>query len=518
MTIRVDLGCGSVKPSGFVGLDRFAQAGVDVVADLNRPLPFRDDAVDLVYASHSLEHVADLLAVMKEVYRVCKHGAQVCIVAPYYHQALNVANPYHTQAFNEHTPRFWTNTPTTSIAPEEFAHPHAAAWGLKESDGSSPWIDFRCLRMEFFYFPEYRDLPVEEQRAARKKYLDVCDQIMFHLVAVKAPVSESEVEQLGEQIEYYDPPSVTIRRLQEDLQGKENTIQELRQILAKRELKVAELETVLAAAHAKEIDLEHAKSDLAKGREQLAALGAEAEALRQRLTAQQAAASGQLAALGVETEALRQRLAAQRATAPPEVVQLRASLSATERRLALWQHEARALSTEVTGVRRRRALRIADRFRPGPDLAPQIDPIFQNLLDDSYLFLGNLGGYRLQASETLQTLRVRSYALQLGRPNLSGLMLAPIIELPDDTGSLGIELETLDGATVAKARVSLAEIEPHRAVRFAFPPVPSSVGRMVLRVDVRDPTSPVRLFEWRKRGFLGLGGLTTRPFCAFIFD
>ena len=35
-------------------------------------------------------------------------GAQVCIVAPYYNQGLNLANPYHVQVFNEHSPRFWT--------------------------------------------------------------------------------------------------------------------------------------------------------------------------------------------------------------------------------------------------------------------------------------------------------------------------------------------------------------------------------------------------------------------------
>jgi SAM-dependent methyltransferase len=530
----VDLGCGGVKPEGFVGLDRYAQAGVDVVADLNRSLPFRNDSVDLVYASHSLEHVADLLAVVKEMYRVCTHGAQVCIVAPYYHQALNVANPYHTQVFNEHTPRFWTNAPTTRIPLEEFAHPHAVGWGTSESDGSSPGIDFRCLRMEFFYFPEYRHLPLEDQRAARKKYSDVCDQIMFHLVAIKTPVSESEVERMAEQIEYYDPPRVTIRRLQEDLQGRENTIQELRRVLTTREAEIGQLKTRCEMADDQATELEQTQSALAEVHGQLGKLvgiremaDARAVELGQAQT-ELAHTRGLLGDLRAETGALRQRLATQeaeidqvqgsQAAAQAELAQARAPLAATERKLARWQHQARALSTEMAGTRHRRALRIAERFWPGPDLAPQIDPTFQNLLDDSYLFLGNLRGYRLQPSENLQTLRVLAYALTLGRPNLSGLMLAPIIDLPDDTGSLGIELATPDGSTVAHARVSLSEIEPHRPVRLVFPPVPSSAGGMVLRVDVRDTATPARLFEWRKRRFLGLGRLATRPFCAFIFE
>src|SRR6266850_605883 len=93
--VRVDLGCGRIKLPGFIGVDRFPMPGVDIVADLDERLPFADDSVDMVYASHSLEHVSDLSQVMREVHRICKHGAQLCIVAPYHQQGLNLANPYH---------------------------------------------------------------------------------------------------------------------------------------------------------------------------------------------------------------------------------------------------------------------------------------------------------------------------------------------------------------------------------------------------------------------------------------
>jgi hypothetical protein len=173
---------------------------------------------------------------------------------------------------------------------------------------------------------------------------------------------------------------------------------------------------------------------------------------------------------------------------------------------------------ELTALRHRPALRVLGRFRPGPDLSQQIDPTFQNLLDDSYLLLGGVTGYRLQPSEDLQTLGGLTYSLRLDRPNLSGLMLAPIVDLSDESGSLGIALSSPDGSPVARVRVSLAEIEHHGPVRFMFPPVPSSVRHIVLQVDVRDATTPVRLFEWRKHRFFGLGRLATRPFCALLFD
>jgi hypothetical protein len=195
----------------------------------------------------------------------------------------------------------------------------------------------------------------------------------------------------------------------------------------------------------------------------------------------------------------------------------RQRLAETERRLARWHGHARALSLELTALRGRPALRLLERFRSGPDLSRQIDPAFHDLLDDSYMLLGVVG-YRLQPSEDLQALGCRRYPLALDRSNLSGLMLAPIIDLPEESGSLGIELATPEGVPVARAWVPLTKIAPVAPVRFAFAPVASSARPLVLRVDVRDATTPVRLFEWRQRRLGGLGGLRTRPFCAFLFD
>jgi SAM-dependent methyltransferase len=183
--LRIDLGCGTKKPPGFIGVDRYPLGGVDIVADMNRTLPFRDDSVDLLLASHSLEHVETLLATIKEIYRICKHGTQLCIIAPYSEQKLNWANPYHKCVFNEHTPRFWTDHPYTPVDREEYHHPHAYHWGLSKTDNSTPGVDIRIVRMECFYFPRYDGLPLSEQRRLRQERTDVCEQIMYHLVVWK---------------------------------------------------------------------------------------------------------------------------------------------------------------------------------------------------------------------------------------------------------------------------------------------------------------------------------------------
>jgi SAM-dependent methyltransferase len=210
--MKLDIGCGRLKTTGFVGLDRFPLTGVDVVADLDLPtLPFRDDSFDLIYASHSLEHVADLQAAMKEVWRVGRPGAQVCIVAPYWAQGLNVANPYHKQVFNEHTPRFWTCAPTSPVDPAEYVRPpQGAMWGLAQSDNSNPGFDLRCLRMEFFYFQEYWALPPAERRERRRKGFDVCEQILYHLAVFKPPMTEDDLAAL--RLDFLDPWGVVERR------------------------------------------------------------------------------------------------------------------------------------------------------------------------------------------------------------------------------------------------------------------------------------------------------------------
>jgi SAM-dependent methyltransferase len=214
----VDLGCGSRKQQGFIGIDRFPMPGVDIVADMNKRLPLDDHSVDYLVASHSLEHVDDLIFTMQEIYRVCKHRALVCIVAPYQHTSLNMTNPFHKQVFNEHTPRFFTTSHHTLIDELDYSFPHALNWGVGESDNSNCNIDFRCLRMEFFYFPQYRRLAENEKRKLRQTSINIVDQIMYHLLVVKEDISNKEIEDMAKNIEYQEPTYVTLRRYREQVE------------------------------------------------------------------------------------------------------------------------------------------------------------------------------------------------------------------------------------------------------------------------------------------------------------
>lgn len=210
----LDLGCGRQGAAGFIGLDRFPLPGVDVVGDLDRGLPFATSSFGRIVAFHSLKHVADLQGVLREVFRVARPGARITVAGPYWAQGIHVANPYHRQNFNEHSPRFWTDFPTPPIPRHEYARPpQGDQWGLASSDNSAPSFDLRCVSVEFFHFAEYWGLGPVELADLRRRGFDVCEQILFRLVAFKPPFTEADLDRVRPE-EFYDPPILAERRRQ----------------------------------------------------------------------------------------------------------------------------------------------------------------------------------------------------------------------------------------------------------------------------------------------------------------
>ncbi len=95
----LDIGCGRKKLPGAVGLDRVALPGVDIVADLNRPLPSRDDEFDVVHAGQVLEHVDNLVGLIYEVHRILKPGGIFLAHVPYFRSSWAHIDPTHVRSF-----------------------------------------------------------------------------------------------------------------------------------------------------------------------------------------------------------------------------------------------------------------------------------------------------------------------------------------------------------------------------------------------------------------------------------
>ncbi|MFX3638253.1 MAG: methyltransferase domain-containing protein [Candidatus Pristimantibacillus sp.] len=188
------------------------------IQDLNAPFPLDDDSIDFVMASHCLQYVEDLQAVMKEIYRVCKHRAIVCIVAPYAHVTSHMVHPLYRQQFNEHLPRYWTDYPLYSLDPDEYLLSWQKHWPLMDMPSKQTSLDLRLLRLEFFYFPQYGNLyETTELMLLRQSQLNVAYQIMYHLLVVKQPISDGEVARFA--TEPMDEPDY----VQQQRLGNDNT-------------------------------------------------------------------------------------------------------------------------------------------------------------------------------------------------------------------------------------------------------------------------------------------------------
>src|SRR3990172_7351523 len=85
-------------PHGILPEHNFVQHDLNVI-----PWPFESNSFDEVRAYHILEHLVDLLSVMREVHRVALPDAKVDIVVPYAGTVGDVGNMAHRSHFNHRT-------------------------------------------------------------------------------------------------------------------------------------------------------------------------------------------------------------------------------------------------------------------------------------------------------------------------------------------------------------------------------------------------------------------------------
>lgn len=100
----LDLGCGTKKLPGSIGIDCLSLPGVDIVHDLSVfPWPIRDQSYDLVFANHFLEHVADVPRTMEEIHRILAPEGRVVIQVPYFRSVDAFGDPTHQRFFTSRT-------------------------------------------------------------------------------------------------------------------------------------------------------------------------------------------------------------------------------------------------------------------------------------------------------------------------------------------------------------------------------------------------------------------------------
>lgn len=100
--LKLNLGAGQDRRAGYVNVDR--SGSPDLKWDLEViPWPWPDSSVDEILLNHVLEHLGastqTFFGIVKELYRVCKHGAAIHIAVPHPRHDDFITDPTHLRAF-----------------------------------------------------------------------------------------------------------------------------------------------------------------------------------------------------------------------------------------------------------------------------------------------------------------------------------------------------------------------------------------------------------------------------------
>lgn len=90
--LYLHLGCGHVNHNKFINIDAYPYPNVHYVQSIDKLFQFKDESVDLIYASHCLEHFSyhRTMAVLTEWYRVLKKGAILRLSVPDFDKLVDI--------------------------------------------------------------------------------------------------------------------------------------------------------------------------------------------------------------------------------------------------------------------------------------------------------------------------------------------------------------------------------------------------------------------------------------------
>jgi SAM-dependent methyltransferase len=122
-----------------------------VIADVTKPLPFKNNCLDMVWASHILEHIPDLCALQLELARIIKRKGELNIIVPYYLSPDAWGNPTHCRSFSEESFLicFWPGFTIVNLELKTY---------MKRGTGNKVvWIHVKMVRNEMDFWEVKRD-------------------------------------------------------------------------------------------------------------------------------------------------------------------------------------------------------------------------------------------------------------------------------------------------------------------------------------------------------------------------
>lgn len=141
----LDLGCGTTKVAGAVGMDNVALPGVDIVHDmLVFPYPFDDQSADEIYLNNVIEHftLTEGQSIFREAYRVLRSDNVLHVRVPHVFTVAAWADPTHSSSFTFVSSEFFDSRSAKSYYKELNAR-----WRLAESTARVTWFNWERYRL-----------------------------------------------------------------------------------------------------------------------------------------------------------------------------------------------------------------------------------------------------------------------------------------------------------------------------------------------------------------------------------
>lgn len=141
----LDLGCGTLKVDGAIGVDNVQLPGVDIVHDLlDFPYPFETGSFDKIYLRHVIEHfeLSDNEKIFKECSRILNIDGILEVKVPHVFSSAAFTDPTHKRYFTFASGKFWD-----SINPKAYYKETNASWTLLKTSCRITWFDWKQYRL-----------------------------------------------------------------------------------------------------------------------------------------------------------------------------------------------------------------------------------------------------------------------------------------------------------------------------------------------------------------------------------
>ena len=193
--ICIDLGCGTHKAEGFIGVDLVAADGVDVIANLNGHFPFPDNSVDFIKAHDIIEHLPDRIHTMNEIWRILKPDGIVDISVPSTDGRGAFQDPTHVSFWNINSFMYYCQEFPPYLAgcqshygfkgefsivnieeihsPNQVIHVHAVLKAIKSEENNYP-LNLRNINL--IIFPDWS----QSMEVIFEQLVNLCQAIIDH--------------------------------------------------------------------------------------------------------------------------------------------------------------------------------------------------------------------------------------------------------------------------------------------------------------------------------------------------